>query len=253
MMKSALKLFTSLLLCLLLLACASSGEQKGEKSEGRRAAETNTALGRQYLDRGQYEVSLEKLKRAVAFDHTYAPAHTLLGVLYETLGQKDKAGEEYKLAVRYDPEDGDVNNNYAVYLCSENKYSEAQKHFETALADPFYTTKWVASGNAGLCALGNDDLDKAELYLRQSLEYDDNYATALLPMAQLSYRKQDFLRARAFLQRYESVGEINSESLYFGYLIEVQLGDEKAASQYRNNLMDQFPGSAEAAQLRNRT
>jgi type IV pilus assembly protein PilF len=254
MKQSIFKLLPALLLSLLLAACASTGESKsGEKTEGRKAAETNAALGRQYFDRKQYEIALEKLKRAVAFDPTYAPAHTMLGVLYETLGEIDKAGEEYKLAVRYDAEDGDVNNNYAVYLCSKGKYKEAERHFETAMQDPFYNTKYVASGNAGLCALNNNDLDKAELYLRQSLEYDQKYAPALLPMAQVSYRKQDFFKARAFLQRFESAGKINSESLYLGYLIESHLGDGKSASRYRENLMDQFPGSAEAAKLRNRT
>ncbi len=246
--------FLSLLLGLLLSACASSaGGKTGEKSENRKAAETNTALGRQYMDRKQYEISLEKLKRAIAFDQTYAPAHTLLGVLYETIGDPKKAGEEYKLAVRYDPEDGDVNNNYAVFLCAQGDFKAAGPHFETALKDPFYNTKFVAAANAGMCALNNNDLDRAETYLRQSLEYDKTYAPALLPMAQVSYRKQDFFRARAFLQRYESGGQVSSESLYLGLLIESELGDEKAASQYRENLMDQFPGSAEAAKLRNRT
>jgi type IV pilus assembly protein PilF len=254
MKQSISHLILILFLSALLTACVSTGETKtGEKSDGRKAAETNAALGRQYFDRKQYEIALEKLKRAIAFDTTYAPAHTMLGVLYETLGQMNKAGEEYKQAVRYDPDDGDVNNNYAVYLCSEGRYKEADRHFEKALADPFYNTKFVASGNAGLCALNNNDLDKAELYLRQSLEYDQKYPPALLPMAQISFRKQDFLRARAFLQRFESVGQINSESLYLGYLIESQLGDGKSANQYRENLMDQFPGSAEAAKLRNRT
>jgi len=243
-----------LLLALLLSACATTNENEtGAKTEGRKAAEINAALGRQYLDRKQYEISLEKLKRAVAFDPSYAPAHTLLGVLYETIGETHKAGDEYKLAVRYDPEDGEVNNNYAVYLCAQNQYRQADRHFEAALKDPFYTTKFVAAGNAGLCALNNNDLDKAEFYLRQSLEYDKNYAPALLPMAQVSYRKKDFLKARAFLQRYESASSISSESLYLGFLIEGELGDEKAASQYRENLMDQFPGSTEAAKLRNRT
>jgi len=254
MTHSAAKICLGLLLGLLLTACASSGDSKTSgKSENRKAAETNAALGRQYLDRKQYEVSLEKLKRAVAFDQTYAPAHTLLGVLYETIGETKKAGEEYKLAVRYDPEDGEVNNNYAVFLCAQGDYKAASPHFETALKDPFYTTKYVASANAGMCALNNNDLDRAEIYLRQSLEYDKKFAPALLPMAQVSYRKQDFFRARAFLQRYESEGQINSESLYLGLLIESELGDEKAASQYRENLMDQFPGSPEAAKLRNRT
>ncbi|MDZ4730517.1 MAG: type IV pilus biogenesis/stability protein PilW [Xanthomonadales bacterium] len=254
MKASILRLSLVLFLSLVLSACGSTGETRtGEKSDGRKAAETNAALGRQYFDRKQYEIALEKLKRAVAFDPTYAPAHSMLGVLYETLGEMVKAGEEYKQAVRYDPEDGDVNNNYAVYLCGHGNYKEADQHFATALKDPFYNTKYVAAGNAGLCALNNNDLDKAELYLRQSLEYDQKYSQALLPMAQLSYRKQDFLRARAFLQRFESAGQINSESLYLGYLIESELGDGKSASQYRENLMDQFPGSAEAAELRNRT
>lgn len=254
MINSASRLFLSLLLGLLLSACASSGNTKtGAKSENRKAAETNAALGRQYLDRKQYEVSLEKLKRAVAFDQTYAPAHTLLGVLYETLGEIKKAGEEYKLAVRYDPDGGEVNNNYAVFLCAQRDYKAAGPHFEAAFKDPFYSTKYVAAANAGMCALNNNDLDRAESYLRQSLEYDKNYAPALLPMAQVSYRKQDFFKARAFLQRYESAGQISSESLYLGLLIESELGDEKAASHYRENLMDQFPGSPEAAKLGNRT
>ena len=252
--KSVGKVLLLLLLGLMLSACAATSETKtGEKSDGRKAAETNTALGRQYIDRKQYEIALEKLKRAVAFDSTYAPAHTLLGYLYKTIGENGKAGEEYKLAVRHDPKDGEVNNNYAAYLCDQGEYKDAGKYFETAMQDPFYTTKYVAAGNAGMCALNNGDLDKAELYLRQSLEYDQKYAPALLPMAQISYRKEDFLRARAFLQRFEAVGEINAESLYLGYLIESKLGDGKSASQYRESLMDQFPGSTEAAKMRNRT
>jgi type IV pilus assembly protein PilF len=254
MTRSVSIFFMSLLLGLLMSACANNGASKtGEKSENRKAAETNTALGRQYMDRKQYEIALEKLKRAVAFDQTYAPAHTMLGVLYETIGDPVKAGDEYKQAVRHDPEGGEVNNNYAVFLCSQGDFKKAGPHFETALKDPFYNTKYVAAANAGMCALNNNDLDRAESYLRQSLEYDNAFAPALLPMAQVSYRKQDFFRARAFLQRYESVGQANSESLYLGILIESELGDEKAASQYRDNLMDQFPGSPEAAKLRNRT
>ena len=199
MNQSAASMFLALLLAFSLSACVTTGENKASgKSENRKAAETNAALGRQYLDRKQYEISLEKLKRAVAFDETYAPAHTLLGVLYETIGEAGKAGEAYKLAVRYDPEDGNVNNNYAVFLCGKGDYKAASPHFETALSDPFYTTKQVAAANAGMCALSNNDLDRAEMYLRQSLEHDKKYAPALLPMAQVSYRKQDFCKARAF-------------------------------------------------------
>ena len=243
---------TAMVLALLIGGCVSSSGKPAsdEPSDGRKAAETNTALGRQYMERRQYEVALEKLKRAVAHDKTYAPAHTMLGVLYETLGQTKEAGREYKLAVDYDRDDGDVNNNYAVFLCHQGKGREAEEYFQTALKDPFYATPKVAYANAGICALGLNDLDKAERYLRQSLEYDAEFAAALLPMAELTYRKGTYLPARAFLQRFESVGQDGPESLLLGYRIESALGNVTASGRYQKDLYERFPNSAEAAQAR---
>lgn len=234
----------------LVAGCASGPDPAQKDSAARKAAETNASLGRRYMDRGQYEVALEKLKRAVAQDPTYAPAHTLLGVLYERLGMIAEAGDEYRLAVRHAPDNGDVNNNYGVYLCGRGKAKEADEHFQKAVRDPFYATRHVAYANAGRCALDHGDLDKAERYLRQSLEYDGKYAPALLPMAELSYRKEAFLPARGFLQRFEDVGEDSAASLMLGYRIERALGDAAAADRYRRRMMDDFPDSAEAAQTR---
>ena len=113
------------LLLLALLAACSSTPNKSD-AELREAAETNTALGRQYMERGQHEVALEKLKRAVAYDKTYAPAHSMLAILYETIGEAEQAGEEYRLAVKYDPQGGEVNNNYGAFLCGSGKQQEAE-------------------------------------------------------------------------------------------------------------------------------
>jgi type IV pilus assembly protein PilF len=232
------------LLLALLAACSSTPNKSDE--ELRKAAETNTSLGRQYMERGQHEVALEKLKRAVAYDKTYAPAHSMLAILYETIGQPEQAGEEYRLAVKYDPQGGEVNNNYGAFLCGTGRENEAEPYFLTAVADPFYPTPEIALSNAGSCALARDDLDKAESFLRQSLERDDKLGAALLPMAEVSYRKESFLQARAFLQRYESVGPVSEESLALGHRIESRLGDEKAAERYRRELQERYPGSSKA-------
>ena len=242
-MKSC-RILIALVALLLITACSSS--PKKTDNDLRKAAETNTALGRQYMDRGQYEIALDKLKRAVANDKTYAPAHTMLGVLYETIVELDDAESEFRMAVRYDPTDGDVNNNLGAFLCRNDKAGEADVYFQTALKDPFYTTPQIATANAGSCALSRGELDKAESYLRQSLEQDQRMASALLPMAEVSYQKKSYLRARAFLQRYESVGPDTEESLYLGFLIETALGDDRAAEQYRAKLYEEFPGSVQA-------
>ena len=251
MSKMIVPSFVLLIAALSLANCSSPQSKKpNEPNQEHKAAETNTALGRQYMDRREYEVALEKLKRAVAYDKTYAPAHTLLGVLYETLGQQDMAVKEYRLAVHYDPTDGDVNNNYAVYLCGANKNEEADHYFQTAMKDPFYSTPKVVYANAGLCALGANDLDKAERYLRQSLEYDAEFAPALLPMADLNYRNGAYLNARAFLQRYEATGASDAQSLLLGYRIEGALGNSAGAGHYKSDLISKFPNSAEAVKAR---
>lgn len=232
------------LLLALLAACSSTPNKSNE--ELRKAAETNTSLGRQYMERGQHEVALEKLKRAVAYDKTYAPAHSMLAILYETIGQPEQAGEEYRQAVKYDPQGGEVNNNYGAYLCGVDRQKEAEPYFLVAVEDPFYPTPEIALSNAGSCALARGDLDKAESFLRQSLARDDKLGAALLPMAEVSYRKESFLQARAFLQRYETVGPVSQESLSLGYRIEGRLGDEKAAERYRRELLERYPGSSKA-------
>jgi len=224
---------------LLLAACASAPERSD--ADARKAAETNTALGRQYLERGQYEISLEKLRRAVAYDETYAPAHTMLGI-----GDRPAAEAAYRKAVRCDPGDGAVNNNLGAFLCGIGKREEADGFFRTAIADPFYQTPQIAMSNAGSCALERGDLDTAESYLRQSLQREPRLAAALLPMAEVSYRKGAYLQARAFLQRYEAVAARTAESLLLGVRIETELGDEASAEQYRRELRDNYPDALRA-------
>jgi type IV pilus assembly protein PilF len=95
-----------------------------------------------------------------------------------------------------------------------------------------------------------NDLDKAETYLRQSLEYNVEISTSLLGLSNLNYRSGEYLNARAFLQRYESAEKETAESLMLGFQIESALGDQKAAKDFKRRLLEQFPGSAEATQAR---
>jgi len=244
MTKTAFRPLAILFTGLLIAGCASEPRSSvtGD-TESRRIAEINTSLGREYMERGQYEIALEKLLKAVEQDSTYAPAHTVLAVLYERLGKIEEAGVEYQRAVRAAPDNGDVNNNYGVFLCHNNRSQNADRYFEHAVEDPFYRTPQVALANAGACAMQRGELDKAESFLRQSLEYDAEFADALLPMAGLSFQRRHYLRARAFLQRYEINGAPTAQSLTLGYRIETALDDTVSAQRYASELMERFPES----------
>lgn len=236
----------------LLLAGCSSGQKKDDEyaeSSARRAAEVNTQLGSEYMARGQYEVAMDKLKRAVRADDSYAPAHTVLAVLYERLGEAEDAETHYRKAVKASPDNGDVNNNLGTFLCRNGDGRKALPHFDKALEDPFYSTPQVAMANAGACALDMGELELAQEYLRAALRYDPTFPDALISMANVNFAQDDLLRTRAFLQRYEATGSSSPQSLMLGYRLETSSGDARAAKRYQDELLQRFPASAEADEL----
>ena len=231
--------------------CASqqSGDEDKE-SKRRKAAKANTSLGLEYMKRGQYEVALGKLKKAVREDSSYAPGHTVLAVLYERIGEEELAGKHYHKAYEADPENGDVNNNYGVYLCQTGKEKQAIGHFFKALDDPFYTSPSVALTNAGACAMGQGDLVTADEYLRRALKIEPDFPDALIAMARLNFIEQNYLKSRAFMQRYEAAARHEAGSLLLAYRIEMASSDPRAANKYKIMLESNFPDSSETAEAR---
>jgi len=235
----------------LFVACAyTQGQDPWEEGSKRKAAESNTSMGLEYMKRGQYEIALGKLKKAVRADPGYAPAYTVTAVLYERIGELDLAGKNYKKAVEADPKDGDTNNNYAVYLCKTGNLDRAMGYFRKSLDDPFYSTPEVALSNAGSCSLGAGNFAEADEYLRAALKIDAQFPDALITMTGLNYRQNNYLKSRAFLQRYEAVSTHNAATLLLATQIEVASRDSRAANEYLLMLETNFPESDQVAEAR---
>ncbi len=247
-----------LLLCamLALAGCASDGTGGsflGKSSdETKRAAELQVQLAQEYLKRGNLEVARDKLKRALELDPYSAQAHTVSGFLNETIKEYVQAELHYKRAVELRPKDGDMSNNYASFLCRQQRFAEAEAMYRRAMSDPFYKTPEVALTNAGICAKDGGNLEQAEAYLREALDRKPGYGAALLPMASVLLARGDHLRARAFLQRYEAENPVSAEALFLGMQIEQALGDSRSAEDYRRRLESGFSRSPEAKSLERR-
>ncbi len=232
----------TLIIVVLLAGCASSGAgAPREKSSAQHAAKQQVDLGQQYLTRGELETAQDKLRRALELDPKSVEAHTLLAILNERINRPEAAEKFYRKAVELKPEDGSVNNNYGTFLCASGRYPEADQHFQTALADPFYKTPAVAVGNAGVCARKQGDSARAEQYFRRALDLDPTNLTALYELAALSYARNDYLRARAFIQRFEAKSPADASLLILAIRVEAQLGDASAEQAYRDRLASEFP------------
>lgn len=235
----------------MVLAGCGGSQAVRDDEDGRKAspAQVNTQLGIAYMRRGEYEVAMEKLKRAVKQDPKFVDAHTGLAVLYEQINKPDMARQHYERAVKLAPDNGNVHNNLGQLLCKQGEYEASEKHFLRALDDPFYNTPAVAYTNAGACAERIPDPDRAEDFYRAALEERKDHPEALFRLSRLKYEAGQPMSARAFLQRYMDVAPANPEALLLGVRIERKLGDDETAAGYAAVLNKRFPDSPEARRL----
>lgn len=230
---------------LLLHACAASGGPRNEAN----AAVANLALGAGYLRQGRLDLAMDPLERALEQDPRNADVHSTIALAYDRQGHPDLAEEHYFRATQLAPENPAAANSYGVFLCRNARWQEAQPYFRRA-ADAVDYMGEIALTNAGVCALQANVLDAAEQYLREALQRNPRFPDALSGMVDVSIRKQDFLRARGFMQRYVEVQEPNAALLLTCYRIEVALNDRTAADRCASQLRERFPNSAEDRSLR---
>jgi len=220
---------------------------KAEQAED--AARIHTELGQRYLASGDLQTALAKLTSALQFDPNYAPAHTVIAVVYQRINQLPEAELHYRKAVALEPTKGDPNNNLGLFLCSTGRYAEADVYFRKAVADPFYQTPDLALNNEGICQLRNHEVVPAEASFRAALARNPNNSDALFQLAKALYLNNDAFRARAFIQRYDALGTPTAAALKLGFDIESRLGNSDGALSYSQKLQSLFPDSEQARNL----
>ncbi|RJQ47177.1 MAG: type IV pilus biogenesis/stability protein PilW [Gammaproteobacteria bacterium] len=247
----------SLAVLVLLSACGTTSSpgsniptpSQGSGARSESLADTYVKLGIGYLQQGKRDLALSNLQRALELDDSSSSAHNAIAILYEQLGEIKLARRHYERAVRLNPQDSPAQNNYGAFLCRQNEMQKAEQHFLEALKNPLYETPEFAYENAGLCALQVPDRAKAERYFREALRANPTLPESLYQMALLSYEAQNYLSARAYLQRHAEAAQHTPRSLWLGIRIERELGDKNALASYSLLLKGKFPGSEEAGLL----
>ena len=228
----------------------SNMPQASKAAQRQDAARVHTELAQHYLADGDLQDALAKLQLALKFDPNYAPAHTVIAVVYEKINNLPEAEVHYRKAVALEPGKGGPNNNLGQFLCRTGRLQESIGYFRKAVADPFYATPDVALTNAGICQLQAGDTAGAEASFRDAIARNPGNGDALFHLAEVLYRQGDAFRARAFIQRFDALGKPNAAALKLGYDIESRLGNTDAAQIYLRRLQSQFPDSEQARALK---
>lgn len=242
--------FYYLLPCLLLAACTTPNSRpEDDKSE--KEANLYLQMGIRYLEIGKTDVALDRLKHSLELNPENSATHDALAVLYEQIEDYGKARYHFEESIELPPDNPSTENNYGRFLCAHGDYEKAMHYLNRAISMSLNTRKWYAYTNAGICEYNHGNKQKSEDYFREALQLQPSYAPALLEMMQVSYENGKYMSARAFLERYREVAKHTSRSLMLAMRTENALGNREEADEYKRELLEKFPASEEARNIRN--
>ena len=241
-MQNPLRLAAAALIATLLTGCVGDGSEANDRA----AADANLQLGLAYLRQNNLPVAKDKLERALQQNPRSSQVHSSMALLHERLGDDIKADASYRTALGIAPNDPDVQNNYAVFLCNKGRVGEGVKRFEQAAVNPLYRTPWAAYTNAGVCLRGaGSDGDAAQMF-NKALQVRPNYGEAVVQLADLDLAQKRapaaYQRVEAFLSRNASTPDL----LLMGWRAARDAGDVPNADRLARRLQIEYPTSEQA-------
>lgn len=250
--------------CFVVAACGTTGPGDGgdraqsevslggvitEAKDARTRAKAHTDLAGAYYELGNLSVALEEVRLAVASDSTYAPAYNVQGLINMDLKDNAAAEASFQRGLKLASQDPDLNHNYGWFLCQTGRVDESLKWFMNAVRNPLYATPARSYTAAGRCLRAKNP-QEAATYFERALRLDPNHVQAMLPYAEVLYRRGELSQAKAVVGRYHQLqSDPTAESLWLALRIERKLGDRNSENSYAAQLRRRYANSNEYRSL----
>jgi len=213
------------------------------------AAQINVQMGLEYLKQGHTALAKSKLLHALKLDPSSAASHSAMAYFWETVQENKEAEREYRKALRLTKQKGAVYNNFATFLCRQNRYLEADKTFKLALEDKSYPESANVFENAGLCAAKNRNFAGAEHYLQNALRHDPSKDDVLLELARVQFSMGHLNQAKTSLEHYKKHHTPSAEAVYVEWKIAQALHNTEEAIALEFTLKSQYPDFLDESKL----
>jgi type IV pilus assembly protein PilF len=253
-------LIVPLIAILMLGACATprsasvseAPRTESDKTDVDRRVAVRLELAYGYFSRGQYSTALDELKLALQAKPQQREALNLRGLVYGAMGESALAEASFKQALSLAAQDPDTLHNYGLFLCRQQRWSEARQQFELAVAQPRYRTPsrtWLARG---ICEATAGDLLESERSLMQAFELEPANPAISFNLAEVLFRSGQSERARFYIRRVNAQSDqSNAQTLWLGLRIERRMGNSASVDDLAQQLRRRYPQSNELRSLDN--
>lgn len=243
------RMFVSLLMIGLLAGCVTVQDQNSRvKFDEIQIADSRIALGFAYLNEGQWEKARQNFEIAVQVAPKYHYSRVSFAHYLQKVDENEQAEQQYKTALRYSPTNGDLLNNYGVFLCQQDRYDEAQRAFAKAIVQPNYYALSGSYENAALCALKIGDKDEAKVWFKKAIAHQPNRPLATVWLANLELADNQLNEARLRLFHLHKQYGYRPNTLLTMIEIESKAKRPNEVDKYASLLAKRFPESTEYRQ-----
>ena len=248
------RIVSTVLISCLFSACVStgSGSSKSNVLEGADKAMIHAQLAKGYLQQKQYSVAKDELEQALRINPNHSDSNYVMALLMMQLEQYEAAESHFAKAVKAKPDNSAAAHDFGMLLCQISKERESVKYFEIAVSNPLFERSELSYMRAGECLAKIRD-PGAEEYLKRALKVNPRLRPALYRLAVINHDAGAYFPARAYIERYFAITKPQPAALLLAYKIESKLKATDMASRYRTDLLEGFPGSVQASQLRKQT
>jgi type IV pilus assembly protein PilF len=217
-----------------------------DQTDADRRAAVRMELAGLHFGRGQYETALDEIKLALQAKPDLSAAFSLRGLVYASMGEDALADDNFNRALQLNPRDADTMHNRAWFLCQRNRFAEADRYFEQALAVPQYRDAQRSYMAQGVCNARAGKLDDAERRLTRAYELDPGNPTTALNLSEVLYRRGEYERARFYVRRINQRDDLsNAQTLWLALRIENRMGNRGGVDDFGRQLRNRFPQAAE--------
>ena len=228
------------------LLAAGCGNTSMDTQASATAGAANLQLGSAYLRQGNLPVAKDKLERAVKEAPRDPAVHGLLAMLYQRLGDPQRAESEYRTALTLAPRDPEQLNNYAVFLCGAGRVDEGVSRFQEAARNPLYRTPWAAYANSGVCLRSAHRDAEAEALFRRALQVRPDYAEAAVQLCDLELQQHRAADAYNQVAEFLQTNPASADLLLLGWRAARAQPNPTNAAQMGWRLQTEFPDSDQA-------
>ena len=248
------KLTTLLLLgsffsALFLMGCTTtttSSIAKNKEVDKEKVMDNRLQLALGYMGQGNHERAREHLNKAMEVDSRSPELHDVWELLYQREKELEAAESHYKKALSYDPKFTRGRNNYGLFLLRLNRIEEAYQQFLIGSQDLGYPKRAELFYKVGITALRLNKNKEAEDAFTKAAILSPSMSAAYLELAELSYAKSDYPRAKALLDKFNSTKSgASAKGLWLGIRLEHRLGNQDAEASQGMALKNLFPDSRE--------